>query len=112
VEIWRTITPRINNRFDSGKNHVGRPTNMGTAEMKVINKLSTTGEGEEGDPGDPATEELFSLDILGLNRGVWQVLFEFSEGRFTGTEGGSSDLEILQSLQMKQRGNSGFSNLS
>ena len=67
---------------------------------------------EEDDPDDPAKGELFSLDILGLNRGVWQVLFEFSDGRFTGTEGVSSDLEILQCLQMKQRCCSGFSDLS
>ena len=91
---------------------------------RVINKLSTIGVGVVIKVEDESentrisltdsicTNELFSLNIFSLNNSVGQVFLELSNSRIAGTQSGTSDLEILQCLQVKERRCTGFRDLS
>ena len=81
--------------------------------QRVINKLSTSGVGmsikveDESEntrnclTDSTSTNELLSLNVFSLNNSVRQIFLELSNSRFAGTQSGSSDLEILQCLQVK-----------
>ncbi len=89
----------------------------------VINKLSTSGVGVVIKVEDESentrirltdsicTNELFSLNIFSLNNSVRQVYLELCNSRIAGTQSGTSDLEILQCLQVKERRCTGFRDL-
>lgn len=90
---------------------------------RVINKLSTSGVGVSIRVADESentrvsltdstsTNELLSLNVFSLNNRVRQVFLELSHSRVAGTQSGSSDLEILQRLQVKERRGPGFRDL-
>ena len=90
---------------------------------RVINKLSTSGVGISIKVEDESentrisltdatsTNELLSLNIFSLNNSIRQVFLELSNSRVAGTQSSSSDLEILQRLQVKERRSSGFRDL-